>query len=55
MTSEDSEQYEIDPGWSGESLELIYNQFGIIQVLERSPIPQTGNWPGTFFAVSYSK
>ena len=37
------------------SLGLIYNQFGIIQVLQRSPIPQTNNWPGTFFAVSYSK
>ena len=26
----------------------MYNQFGIIQVLPRSPIPQTSNWPGTF-------
>ena len=34
---------------------VIYNQFGIIQVLQRSPILQTSNWPGTFFAVSYSK
>ena len=34
------------------SLGLIYNQFGIIfiiQVLQRSLIPQTSNWPGTFF------
>ena len=31
------------------------NQFGIIQVLQRSPIPKTSNWSGTFFAVSYSK
>ena len=38
-----------------ESLGLIYNQFGIIQVLQRSPIPQTSNWSGTFFAVPYSK
>ena len=37
------------------SLGIIYNQFGIIQVLQRSPIPQTSNWSGTFFAVSYSK
>jgi len=40
-TSEDSEWYEMDPGLSGESLGLIYNQFGIIQVLQRSPIPET--------------
>ena len=55
MTSEDSEWYKIDPTWSGESLGLIYNQFGIIKVLQRSPIPQISNWSGTFFAVSYSK
>ena len=30
-------------------LGLIYNQFGIIQVFQRSPIPQTSNWSGTFF------
>ena len=34
---------------------IVYNQFGIIQVLQRSPIPQTGNWLGLFLAVSYSK
>ena len=28
---------------------------GIIQVLQRSLIPQTSSWSGTFFAVSYSK
>ena len=33
----------------------MYNQFEIIQVLQRSPIPQTSNWSGPFFAVSYSK
>ena len=38
-----------------ESIGLIYNQFGIIQVLQRSPLLQTSNWPGTVFAVSYSK
>ena len=27
----------------------------LIQVLQRSPIPQTSNWSGPFFAVSYSK
>ena len=32
---------------------LIYNQFGIILALQRSPISQTSNWSGTFFAVSY--
>ena len=26
-----------------------YNQFGIIQILQKSPIPQTSNWSGTFF------
>ena len=53
-TSEDSARYKIDPEWSGESLGLIHDQFGIIQVLQRSPIPQTSNWPETVFAVSYS-
>ena len=38
-----------------ESLGLKYIQFGIIQVLQRSLISQTSNWPGTFFSVSYSK
>ena len=52
---EDFEWYQIDPGWSGESLGLICNQFAIIQVLQRSPIWQTSNCSGTFFAVSYSK
>ena len=33
----------------------MYNQFGIIQVLQISLILQTSNWSGTFFAVSYSK
>ena len=47
--SEDSERYKIDTGWSGNSLGLIYNQFGIIQVLQRSPTLQTSNWSGTFF------
>ena len=39
----------------GNHLDSIYNQFGIIQVLWRSPIPETSNWSGTFFAFSYSK
>ena len=39
----------------GKSLRLIYNQFGIIQILQSSPIPQTSIWLGNFFAVSYSK
>ena len=42
-TSEDSEWYKIDPGWSGESLGLIYNQLRVTQVL--SPLfckPVTG-------------
>ena len=34
---------------------LIYGQFGIIQNLQMSPIPQTSFLVGTFFAVSYSK
>ena len=33
----------------------IQDQFYSIQKLQRSPIPQTSNWLGTFFAVSYSK
>ena len=51
-TNEDSEWYRIDLGSSGESLGLIYKiytQFGIIQVLQRSLIPETSNWSGTFF------
>ena len=28
---------------------LIWDQFGIIQSFQRSPIPQTSNWPTTFF------
>ena len=35
---------------------IIQDQFDTIQNLQRSPIPQTSNWQGTFFfAVSYSK
>ena len=34
---------------------LILNQFGIIQNLQTSPIPQTSFFVGTFFDVSYSK
>ena len=34
---------------------IIQDQFYTIQNLQRSPIPQTSNWSGTFFAVSYSK
>ena len=37
------------------SLMLIYNQFGIIQNLQTSPIPQTIFLVGTFYAASYSK
>ena len=33
----------------------LQDQFYTIQNLQRSPVPQTSNWPGTFFAVSYSK
>ena len=33
----------------------IQDQFHTSQNLQRSPIPQTSNWQGTFFAVSYSK
>ena len=34
---------------------LIKDQFGIIQNLQTSPIPQTSFLVGTFFAASYSK
>ena len=34
---------------------LIWDQFGIIQSLQMSPIPQTGNWSGTFLYTQYSK
>ena len=39
----------------GESLKLIYNQFGIIQVLQSSPILKPVTGQEFFFAVSYSK
>ena len=34
---------------------IIKSQFGIIQNLQMSPIPQTSFLVGTFFATSYSK
>ena len=34
---------------------LILDQFGIIQNLQMSPIPQTSFLVGTFFVASYSK
>ena len=34
---------------------IIQDQFYTIQNLQRSPILQTSNWSGTFFAVSYCK
>jgi hypothetical protein len=34
---------------------LIYDQFGTIQNLQMSPIPQTSNGHELFFAGSYSK
>ena len=34
---------------------LIQEQFGIIQNLQMSPIPQTSFLVGTFYATSYSK
>ena len=41
--------------WVQVILLIIQNQIYTIQNLQRSPIPQTINWSGTFFAVSYSK
>ena len=41
--SEGSEWYKIDSGWSEESLGLIYNQFGIIQILQTSQVPYSVN------------
>ena len=37
------------------SISIIQYHFYAIQKLQRSPIPQTSNRSGTFFAVSYSK
>ena len=34
---------------------IIQDQFYTIQNHHRSPIPQTSIWPGSFFAVPYSK
>ena len=50
-----SEWFKIDPKWLRGSLIFIYEQFGIIQNLQISPIPKTSNWSWTFFAVSYNK
>ena len=36
-------------------VKLILDDQGNHLVLQRSPILQTSNWSGTFFAVSYSK
>ena len=54
-TSEDYEWYQFDSNWLTGSLMLIYDQFGIIQNLQTSPIAQTKFLVATFFAVSYSK
>ena len=34
---------------------IIQDQFFTVKNLQRSPIQQASNWPGTFFVVSYSK
>ena len=34
---------------------IIQDQFYTNQNFQRSPIPPTSNWSGTFFAISYSK
>ena len=34
---------------------IIQDQFLTVQNLQKSPILQTSNWSGTFFAVYYSK
>ena len=34
---------------------IILDQFGTIQNLQWALFPQTSNWSGTIFAVSYSK
>ena len=34
---------------------LMWDQFGIIQSFQRSPIPQTSKWSGTFLYTRYSK
>ena len=54
-TSEGPEWFQTDCIWVQVIPLIIQNQFHTIQNLQRSPIPQTSNWSGTFFAVSYSK
>ena len=52
---EGSEWYQFGPKWTWVTLLIIKDQFGIIQNLHMSPIPQTSFLVGTFFAASYSK
>ena len=54
-TFKDSEWNKIDPGWSGESLGLIHNQFGIIQAFTDPLFRKQVTGQEFFFAISYSK
>ena len=48
--SEDSKWSQIGPKWARVNPIIIYGQFGIIQSLQRSPIPQTSiSWQGLFY------
>ena len=53
--SEGSEWYQIGPKWAWETPWMIKDQFGIIQNLQTSPIPQNPFLDREFFASSYSK
>ena len=44
-----------DTRWSWKWIRLIEDQSKILQVVQRSPTPQTSKWSGTIFASSYSK
>ena len=51
-TSEGPEWFQTDCIWVQVIPLIIQDQ---IYTIQRSPIPQTSNWSGTFFDVSYSK
>ena len=54
-TSEGPEGFQTDSKWVQVIPMIIKDQFGTAHNLQRVLIPQTSNWSGTIFTVSYSK
>ena len=55
LLSEGSEWYQFGPKWAWVTPSIIHFQFGIIQNLRMSPIPQSTLLPWTFFRLVISK